>query len=269
MVYGEGRILRLIVGKGAQGHLVPIRRFHIQASDAHPCCPGRPNRLPSRRDTDSIPCRSWTPAAGRTRRRACCRSPAVKFPTGMPYRGQSPGLLASRAFVDRWQCRAIRAICFNRRLHARRPFQQVIEIFAGERVLILRTADPPAYRDVLIGPQKNVAREPPQVWAAGARSLDPRVTFRSLSGFNSISMLPGIFRAAPCVADQALNRRVAHNDVGILLQFRPASRGRKYPGPPRILAGHQPGILLREKALGNDDIQIHAEADRRARDGRA
>ena len=69
----------------------------------------------------------------------------------------------------------------HRGLHSRRPFQQVIEIFTGQRVLILRTADPPAHRDVLIRPQKKRGSgNLPQVWAAGGRSLDTQLTFRSL-----------------------------------------------------------------------------------------
>ncbi len=33
VIDGEGGILRLVVCEGAEGHLVPFRRFHVQAAD--------------------------------------------------------------------------------------------------------------------------------------------------------------------------------------------------------------------------------------------
>ncbi len=106
VVYGESGILRLIVRKSAQGHLGSRSTSAHKGLESHPCCPGTSNRLPAPRDTDSIACRSWRPAAGRTRHRACYRWSPEKSRVATPYRGQSPGWPASRAFADRWQYRA-------------------------------------------------------------------------------------------------------------------------------------------------------------------
>ena len=46
VVYGEGRILRLIVGKSAQGHLGSSSTIAHRGLGWRPCCPGRSNRLP-------------------------------------------------------------------------------------------------------------------------------------------------------------------------------------------------------------------------------
>ena len=75
---------------------------------------------------------------------------------------------------------------------------------------------------------------------------------------------PSIFRPAPGVCRSTFHRRVAHHYVGIFLQFL------LHHWKGSILGGQdiprdQTRILLREETLGDNDVQIHAEANGRAR----
>ncbi len=66
---------------------------------------------------------------------------------------------------------------------------------------------------------------------------------------------------APMLPATTCNGRIAPDDVDVLGRASGSSFERKYPRGHGIAA--QPaGILLREEALGNDDVEIDRQADR-------
>ena len=144
----------------------------------------------------------------------------------------------------------------------RRPVVQLVEIVALQRVLILRIARSAADADILRRPAGTASRPGISAELAAAAARSPASALHlalreRLQRDEHAGRVPPV-PPPPVNADDAVDRRIGLDACRRSRVSIAASPETTCPGRP----GWSPtaaGVLLREEALGNDDVEIDVQ----------